>query len=127
MQENLENLVPQDAPDPQVIKETPSVFLVQLETRGLLETSGPQDLLDLEEILECQVSSGCQDRGGAKEIQVFRVTLVNKVWWVHLVPEVARVLQASLVKPGPMVLQVQQAAKDSQVLLDHWDFMDWMD
>lgn len=48
--------------------------------------------------------------------------------WLDLrVPEVAQVLQVSLESQVLMVHQDHQAAKDSKVPLDHWDFMDWMD
>lgn len=43
------------------------------------------------------------------------------------VPEVAQVLQVSLVQPALMVLLDHRVARDSKVLLDHLDFMDWMD
>lgn len=41
VQGKMENLGAKDLLDPKVIKETLLVVLVHLETRGLLETSGP--------------------------------------------------------------------------------------
>lgn len=123
----LENLVTKDVLDPKVIKETLSVVLVYLEKRGLLETSGSQDLLDFEGILDNLVSSGVQDRKDAKEIQAIRETQANSVWLAPQVPEVVPVFQDFLVKQGLMVLQDRRATLDSKVLLDRWDFTDWTD
>lgn len=123
----MESLGGKDLLDPKVIKETLLVVLVHLETRGLLETSGPQDFLDLEEILEDLVSTGLQDRKDAKEIQASRETWANQVWSVPRVPEVVRVFQVFLVKPVLMVHQDRRAPRASKVLLDHLDFMDWTD
>lgn len=103
------------------------VVLVHLETRGLLETLGPRDLLDLEEILEDLVSTGLRDREDAKEIQASRETWANQVWSVRQVPVVVRVFQVFLVKPVLMVHQDHRAPRDSKVLLDHLDFTDWTD
>lgn len=125
--EKLENPVTKDVLDRKVIKETPLVFLVHLETTGLLETSGPQELLDLKEILVDPVSSGFQDREDAKEIQAIRGNWAHQVWSVPRVPEAVRVFQVFLVKPVVMVLQDLQASRDSQVLLDRSAFMDWTD
>lgn len=115
----MENLVAKDVLDPKVIKETLLVVLVHLETVDLVETPGPQDLLDLEEILEDQVSSGVQDRKDAKEIQAVGGTWANQVCSAPLVPEVVRVFQVFLVKLVLMVLQDHKGARDSKALLDH--------
>lgn len=75
----LENPVTKDVLDPKVIKESLLVVLVHLETRGLLETSAPKDLLDLVEILEDPVSSGVQDKEDAKEILAIGGNWANQV------------------------------------------------
>lgn len=126
VQGNVGHLVTQDVQDPKVTKEYLLVVLVHLETRGLLDHLGPQEFLDLEDILECPVSLEVQDRKDAKEIQASVETEVPQVCWVLQVPEVVPVSQVCPVSRGLMVLQDRRATQDSQVLLDHSDFMDWM-
>lgn len=66
---NWGNLVTQDLQDPKVTKEHLLVVLVHLEIKGLLDHLGPQEFLDLEEILEYPVLLEVQDQKDAKEIQ----------------------------------------------------------
>lgn len=127
VQENLENLVITAVLDPKVIRGSLWGVMVHLETRGLLETSGPQDLLDLKGILEDLVSLGVRVRKDAKEMQVIRGCRVNKVWSVLQVQVVVPVVQDFLVTRGLMVLQDRREALDLKVLQDRWDSTDWMD
>lgn len=52
-----------------MIQENPEFALVHPETRALQEITGPQELLDIQDILENRGSLGLQDRKAAKEIQ----------------------------------------------------------
>lgn len=83
--------------------------------------------MGLKGILVDSDSLALQGQAGTKEIQVIRGSLVKQVWWVRQAPEVDQDFQVFLVKQVSMVLQACRAAQDSRVLLDHWDFMDWMD
>lgn len=127
VQGGMENLVAKDVMDPKVMKDSRLVVMVHLETGALLETSGPQDLLDLKEILENLVLTAVQDRADAKEIQAIGGTLVTQVWLAPLVPGAVGGSQVFLVNLGLTVLQASRAALDCQVLLDRWDFTDWTD
>lgn len=88
---------------------------------------GPQVHLDLRGIADAKVSSGLRGRQDVKEIKATRQNGVQQVLWAPQVLEVGQVLQVFLVRLVLMVLQERRAAWDSEVLLDRWGFMDWMD
>lgn len=103
------------------------VSLVLLGTGGLLGTWAPQDLLDLEEILEDRGPMGPLDRTDVKEIQACVEVQGPKVLSAPQGPEDGQVYLDFLVRLVLMDLQDHRGQQDSKVLQALLDFMDWTD